>query len=588
MAPQVLRGLRIALLWMTSPTGIVVLGLLGVLSHRLYFIKGEHHIKAPLYVTLWTVVTVLIASVSYVVDWAEHDGSSEAKLGTIRTSVLVNCAFFLPLFASVVVYRLFQHALRDFPGPRLAASSKLWHFCYMFKTNNYILLENLRKRYGSIVRTGPQELTIIHPDILGVISGHGTPCIKGPVYDMQRPLFVSLNTYRTKEGYAPRRKRWDDALGLSAPFIPDKEARVYHFASLLIHQMKASAGCPINVTTWFSHFAFDIMTDLAFGRSFDLTKNLNPSSKLHHAPSLLSRGMSMLRFFMPAPWIGIFCIKATPYIPVISRAWNNAVGWAVDMCDVRLDQDKDIDVDHRKDAFSRFTISAQRDKDEGSLDRFALYGDAFTFAVAGSHTTSAALTMLFYELARRPELQERARREATQAGITAAAGDGQLATKNNMATTWENLPFLDGCINETMRLYPALPTAGIRQTVGKPIKVGETWIPPHTIIVAPRWSIGRLESAFEQPQEFIPERWTTKSHMVKNPRAFSPFANGRHTCPGKQLGLLEVRMAAAMILVSFEFSLDPKRENQTRVVDQLQDSFTATPGELEIMFKKLT
>lgn len=59
-------------------------------------------------------------------------------------------------------------------------------------------------------------------------------------------------------------------------------------------------------------------------------------------------------------------------------------------------------------------------------------------------------------------------------------------------------------------------------------------------------------------------------------------------CPGKQLGLLEVRMAAAMILVNFEFSLDPGKENQTRVVDQLEDSFTANPGELEIVFKPLT
>lgn len=97
--------------------------------------------------------------------------------------------------------------------------------------------------------------------------------------------------------------------------------------------------------------------------------------------------------------------------------------------------------------------------------------------------------------------------------------------------------------------------------------------------------------------------------MVKNPVAFSPFANGmsnillrpvlrflveilnsdpgRHTCPGKQLGLLEVRMAAAMILVNFEFSLDPGLENQTRVVDQLEDAFTANPGKLEIIFESL-
>lgn len=236
------------------------------------------------------------------------------------------------------------------------------------------------------------------------------------------------------------------------------------------------------------------MTDLAFGRSFDLAQNLDPTSKLHHAPALLSRGINLLRFFMPAPWIGILCVKAAPYVPVISREWNNAQKWAADMCDVRLEQGKEADGEHRQDAFSRFTTSARRDKDEDSLDRLALYGDAFTFAIAGSHTTAAVLTMLFYELARRPELQGRARREAVEAGLTATVREDQnMMEMNDVVVAWDKLPLLDGCINESLRLYPVLPTAGLRQTVDKPVKVGETLIPPQTIIVAPRWLIGRCK-----------------------------------------------------------------------------------------------
>lgn len=43
-------------------------------------------------------------------------------------------------------------------------------------------------------------------------------------------------------------------------------------------------------------------------------------------------------------------------------------------------------------------------------------------------------------------------------------------------------------------------------------------------------------------------------------------------------------MVAAMILASFEFRLAPGKENQTRVVDDLKDGFTATPGELSVVF----
>lgn len=35
-----------------------------------------------------------------------------------------------------------------------------------------------------------------------------------------------------------------------------------------------------------------------------------------------------------------------------------------------------------------------------------------------------------------------------------------------------------------------------------------------------------VETAFDNPHEFVPERWTTKRHMVKCPQAFSPFADG--------------------------------------------------------------
>ncbi|KAI2637972.1 hypothetical protein GGS26DRAFT_588344 [Hypomontagnella submonticulosa] len=74
--------------------------------------------------------------------------------------------------------------------------------------------------------------------------------------------------------------------------------------------------------------------------------------------------------------------------------------------------------------------------------------------------------------------------------------------------------------------YPALATDGLRQIVNKPITVDVKWIPPHTVIVAPRWSISQLETPYEKPAEFIPERWTTKPDMVKNDHAFSPFAKG--------------------------------------------------------------
>ncbi|KAK6860496.1 cytochrome P450 [Apiospora arundinis] len=51
-----------------------------------------------------------------------------------------------------------------------------------------------------------------------------------------------------------------------------------------------------------------------------------------------------------------------------------------------------------------------------------------------------------------------------------------------------NLVFLNVCIEETLRLYPALITGGSRMATQKEMTVAGRWIPPYTKIVAPRIS----------------------------------------------------------------------------------------------------
>ncbi|KAI0384996.1 cytochrome P450 [Hypomontagnella monticulosa] len=575
MALQSLRTFHWVLAGATSLPGLVIVGILGLLSHRIYFIRGEHHMKAPLYVALWSLVTVSIICATYMVE----KGGSATILKSIYTLLLLNSAFMAPLFTSMLIYRSLEHPLKDFPGPRLAAVSKLWHFHQIFKKQNYILLEEIRNEYGSHVRTGPQELTVFHPDVLDIIGRHDTTCMKAPIYDMLRP-FESISTIRKKEEYRARRKGWDEAFSLSSSYVPGKEERVTDLALLLIEQLHLYSGQPVNVTTWLFHFAFDVMMDMSFGRSLDLTKSLTAKTEQHPLPAIIAQGLSMVRYFSPAPWIGRICFALAPYIPIVSQKWNRSLSWAAEMCDVRLGQISDGE--KPDDAFSRLILSAGSGAD-GLLNRLALYGDTYAIFGAGSHPTAAVLTFLMYELARSPQIQAAARIEVMQT-IKATTGHVE-STKGRMdSSAWSNFPYLNGCINEVLRLYPPIPTGGVRQTVDKPVLVGGRWIPPHTTIVAPRWSIGRLDTAFEKPGEFIPERWTTKPEMVKNNNAFSPFAKGRHACPGKQLGLLEVRMVAALILANFEFTLAPTKRNETRVVDDFNDGFTGTPGDLEIIF----
>ena len=106
---------------------------------------------------------------------------------------------------------------------------------------------------------------------------------------------------------------------------------------------------------------------------------------------------------------------------------------------------------------------------------------------------ATALTTLCYELAQRPSLQDRLRQEIAEAGLGKIREAGQGFKEIKDTTTLAELPLLNATITEVLRLYPQLPTAGIRQTVDKGVMIAGRWIPPQTVIVAPRWSIARCK-----------------------------------------------------------------------------------------------
>lgn len=148
-----------------------------------------------------------------------------------------------------------------------------------------------------------------------------------------------------------------------------------------------------------------------------------------------------------------------------------------------------------------------------------------------SEPTAAALIGIFCELAKHPEHIDKVYEELKDVDVTDLK-------------TLTSLPHLNAVINEGLRLYPALLTGGARKTTENGATIGGTFIPPNTTIIAPRHVISRSESSlvalrpslkltiasgedcFERPNEFIPERWSTRPEMVRNASAFAPFGTG--------------------------------------------------------------
>ena len=132
---------------MSSVPQLVAAGAAGVLIHNAVFIHGEWHLQSTILLGLHFLVYVgliLLEALYLKLAWVPALTISSQVFGT----------YTLCLLASMIIYRIFFHRLRNFPGPFLASVSKLWHFAHCLECKNHLLLERLHREYGDFVRTG--------------------------------------------------------------------------------------------------------------------------------------------------------------------------------------------------------------------------------------------------------------------------------------------------------------------------------------------------------------------------------------------------------------------------------------------------
>jgi len=134
-----------------------------------------------------------------------------------------------------------------------------------------------------------------------------------------------------------------------------------------------------------------------------------------------------------------------------------------------------------------------------------------------------------------------------------------------------SLPLLSAVIRETLRTYNIVPRTN--HMVVKDTQLDEYNIPAGTYILMNYAGISHDPKYFENPYEFNPDRW-----LKDNPNEFFEdqktdvklrnydvtFSAGAHSCLGRNLGLLELRVLCAFIINHYSLSLPP---NYTLEID---------------------
>nr|ACB12565.1 Cpm1 [Fusarium oxysporum] len=220
-----------------------------------------------------------------------------------------------------------------------------------------------------------------------------------------------------------------------------------------------------------------------------------------------------------------------------------------------------------------------------------------TYLAAGQDTTSVALTWACFLLALHPDQQEALRMELRDRipsnFFPTASSTSDESTIDDIGNIMERLPLLNGVINETLRLYPPLPTT-LRTAVCDTF-LGEQPIPKGTQIIISTWIINRSTEVWgDDATVFQPERWIdpiTTEHQAdpaykagdegadrksestyatgkpnhtggaKSNYDFMTFLHGPRGCIGKMFAQAELRCLLAALVTRFRWTLDMKAED---------------------------
>ncbi|KAI8623353.1 cytochrome P450 [Xylariaceae sp. FL1651] len=304
----------------------------------------------------------------------------------------------------------------------------------------------------------------------------------------------------------------------------------------------------VELSSWASRVTLDIIGIAGLGREFNmLKKSEDPLLDIYE--QLLEPAPEKLVFAMSSIAFGISFVRFLPW--KMNNLFKYLTGRLNEIC-MPMIQEKKVAI--IKTADDHFDILSLLIKSNNFTDR-ELKDQLLTFLAAGHETTSSALTWACYLLAKHPDIQEKLREEIQ----IAIPDDSPIDKFTNLAGILEQLPYINGIINETLRLYPTVPLT-LRQAVRDSNLAGQI-IPQGVVVVLSMWAMNRsLEVWGPGASEFHPERWITSGKPNTNGGAssnyeFLTFLHGPRSCIGQGFARAEMRCLLASMIRTFSWDV---------------------------------
>lgn len=249
--------------------------------------------------------------------------------------------------------------------------------------------------------------------------------------------------------------------------------------------------------------------------------------------------------------------------------------------------------DAKKDFFCYLLNAKDPETGEG-LSMKELWGEANVLMVAGSDTTSTSIVATLFYLVRHTEAMKKLKEEVRSSftDVEQIVSGPQL----------NDLVYLKACIDEAMRLSPAVPGSIPREAMEGGAEVDGVFLSAGSECGTPAFSIHRSPDYYREPLSYIPERWiegatcqthsgrqswvTTKPEIEAARNAFCPFSIGPRGCIGKSMALMEMRITLARLLFLFDIELADRTGEDADGFLALTDHFVSAKTGPNVLIRR--
>lgn len=204
--------------------------------------------------------------------------------------------------------------------------------------------------------------------------------------------------------------------------------------------------------------------------------------------------------------------------------------------------------DAREDDILSLLLSARDETTGQGMDNQQIRDEAVTLILAGYETTATTITWSLYQMCRHPEVERKLVEEIDQV----------LGKRVPVFEDLARMPYVKMLISEVLRFHS---TAWMTHRVStQEEQIGGYRIPANSLVVVLIDAIHHNPAVWQDPYEFIPERFSQEASAGRHRAAFIPFGIGPHQCIGNNFALIEATLVLIMLLQRYRIRLVSERE----------------------------